>query len=71
MGMMQAMEVKITTSIQNFMMETIGYFTYGILSPGIIFWASTEAREPAKLFLKTLKGKLMSPIRIAVAPKDD
>ena len=37
------------------MIEMIGFVTHGLISPIIIFWASTEARQPARyiIFEKT------------------
>ena len=43
------MKIEITTSIQAFMMEMIGFLTHGVVSPCLIFWASSEARYPARL----------------------
>lgn len=55
MGIMQALKIKITTSIQSFMMESVCYITFGLVSPSIIFWASSEARNPAKELLNNFK----------------
>ena len=58
MGIMQTLKVRITTSIQSFMMEMIGFMTHGVVSPGIIFWASSEARAPALLQIRKIKYRL-------------
>ena len=47
-------KVKITTSIQAFMIETIGFLVHGVISPGVILWASSEARKPAVMIMRQI-----------------
>ena len=55
--------IKITTSIQAFLTEMIGFTVHGVVTPSIIFWASSEARAPALLFIRQLKSSILEKFK--------